>query len=99
MKGQPFVIVGGSTEESMRIREELKLHWESGIVYERGEKVFTVFDLNHENCGMNLVHFCGVIVEEYQDLPELPFNLPREVIAFKDRTFFEECHTSVAVMA
>ncbi len=97
MRGQPFVIVGHD-DEGMRIRAEIALHRESATVYKTEDKTFTVFDLDHAQCGLNLVHFCGIVIEEYQPQPDWAYLPHAEVFAFKDRQFFEDCVTSVAVL-
>lgn len=90
---QPFILVGWN-DEGMRIRQEIKLHWNAATTYDVEGSRFKVFDLKNEQCGLSLVHFCGIIVEESAN-----GRLDDEVTAFKDRQTFDLCHASIAVLA
>ena len=86
---EPFVELG-SSEADRAIRREIATHIQSAEKYmDLDGHVFRVFDLQHGQCGMALVHFCGVIVET------APNNVP-VVLAFRQRSFFEDVYASIA---
>lgn len=88
----PFIQLGNGDEDHA-IRREIAQHIQSAERYVDSDgHVFRVFDLQHGQCGMALVHFCGVIIETSpEDAPV--------VTAFRKRSFFEDVYTSIVATA